>query len=44
MWRIRNNRELRELCQDVDIIADITTKRLEWIGYVVRMGQGRAVK
>jgi hypothetical protein len=35
---------LRELCQDLDVIADITKKRLKWIGYVVRMDQGRAVK
>jgi len=44
IWRIGNNQELRELCQGLDITKYITQKRLEWIGYVVRMGQGRAVK
>jgi len=44
MWRIRTNRGLRELCQDLDIIADIAKKRLKWMGYVVRMDKGRAVK
>jgi hypothetical protein len=24
MWKIRTNQELRELCQDIDVIADIT--------------------
>jgi hypothetical protein len=44
IWRIRNNQELSELCQDLHIITDITQKRWEWNGYVVKRGQGRAVK
>jgi hypothetical protein len=35
---------LSELYQDLDIITDITQKRWEWIGYVVKRGQGRPVK
>jgi hypothetical protein len=42
MWRIRTNQEMRKL--DLDIVADIKKKRLEWIGHVVRMYQGRTVK
>jgi hypothetical protein len=38
----RSDHELRELYKDLDIAVDI--KRLEWIGHVVRMDQGRAVK
>jgi hypothetical protein len=38
---IRINQELRELYKDLDILADIKKKRLEWIGHVVRMDQGR---
>jgi hypothetical protein len=44
MWRTRNNQKLRELYKNLDIIADIKRERLVWIGYAVRMGQGRTVK
>jgi len=42
IWRLRTNHEFRKLYKDLDIVADI--KRLEWIGHVVRMDQGRTVK
>jgi hypothetical protein len=32
MWRIRTNQELRELYEDLDIVADIKNKILGWIG------------
>jgi hypothetical protein len=35
---------LRELYEHLNIVADIKRKRLEWIGHVVRMYQGSAVK
>jgi hypothetical protein len=44
IWRIRINQELQELYKDVDIVAGIKKKRLEWIGHVVRMDHGRVVK
>jgi len=44
MWRIRTNKEMRELCKDLDIVADIKRKRSECIGHLVRMDQGRAFK
>jgi hypothetical protein len=44
IWRIRTNNKLRELYKDLHIVADIKKKRLEWIGLVVRMDQGRTVK
>jgi hypothetical protein len=46
IWGIKTNRELRELrvYKDLDIVADIRKKRLEWTGYVVTMDQGRTVK
>ena len=37
IWRIRNNQEFSELYKDLDIVADIKKKRLEWIGHVVRL-------
>ena len=42
--KIRTNQELRELYKDLDIVAGIKRKRLEWIGHVVRMDQGKSVK
>jgi len=41
IWIARTNQELRELYKDLDTAADIKKKRLEWIGHVVRMYQGR---
>jgi len=35
---------LRELYKDLDIVEGIKMKRLEWIGRVVRMVQGKTVK
>jgi hypothetical protein len=39
IWRIRTNKELRELYKDLDIVADIKKKRFEWMGHVARMDQ-----
>ena len=36
-WRIRSDQELRELCKDVDKVADIKKKRFQWTGHGVRM-------
>jgi len=44
VWRIGTNQELRELRKDLEIVGDIKKKRLEWIGHVVRMDQGRTDK
>ena len=35
---------MRELYKDLNIVADIKCKRLEWIEHVVRMNQGRTIK
>jgi hypothetical protein len=29
--------------KDLDTVTDIKNKRLKWVGYVVRMDQGRVV-
>jgi hypothetical protein len=42
-WRI-SDQELRQLYKDLDTVADIKKKRLEWVGPVVGMDQGRMVK
>ena len=44
IWRIRINQEIRELYRDADIVAGIEEKRLEWIGHVASLDQGRTVK
>ena len=37
MWGKRTDQQLKELCRDLDIVADLKKKILEWIGHVVRM-------
>jgi hypothetical protein len=44
IWRIKINQELRELYKDLDIVADIRKKRLQWTGHIVRMDQGRTAQ
>lgn len=43
-YRIRTNRELYELYEDVDIVKRITTQRLRWLGHVVRMDENSPAK
>lgn len=31
------------LCEDFDVLADITKKRLGWVGHIVRLDHGRVV-
>lgn len=44
MWRKRTAQEFRELYKDIDIVADIKGKRLEWTENLVRMDHGMAIK
>jgi hypothetical protein len=44
IWKVRTNQELRKLYKDLDTVAHINMKRLDWTGHVVRMNQGRTVK
>jgi hypothetical protein len=43
-WRSRNNNELMQLYDDLDIVSFIRISRLKWIGYVNRMDNKRKVK
>ena len=43
-WRIRGNQELRMLYEDLDTETDVKKKRLELIGPVARMDQGRKLR
>jgi hypothetical protein len=38
------NQELRKLYTDLDIVADIKKKMLEWMRHLGRMDHGRVVK
>ena len=44
IWRKRTDQQLRELRRNLDLVADIKKKKLEWNGHVVRMDQGWTLK
>jgi hypothetical protein len=44
VWQIRTNLELQNIYKDNNIISDIKTRRLEWLGHVVRMEDFRLAK
>jgi hypothetical protein len=41
IWRIRKNHELNELIGNSDIIRFIKSRRITWLGHVMRMDGGR---
>jgi hypothetical protein len=41
IWRIRKNRELNELMGNADIVRFIKSRRMAWLGHVMRMDGGR---
>ncbi|XP_054276782.1 trichohyalin-like [Macrosteles quadrilineatus] len=44
MWRIRKNRELRELYKEPDIVAIVKIRRLRWAGHVERREEESMLK
>jgi hypothetical protein len=44
IWRIRTNKELMALYQELDIIAEIKKARLRWLGHVERCQEDRVIK
>jgi hypothetical protein len=44
IWRIRKNHELNELKGNADIVRFIKSRRMAWLGYVMRMDGGRMPK
>ena len=43
-WRIRKNRELRQLYTSTDIVACVRTNRLRWYGHVMRRSPETTIK
>ena len=43
-WRIRTNKELHNLYQDIDLVTLIKTQRIKWLGHVNRMQNCRKPK
>jgi hypothetical protein len=44
IWRIRTNKEVMALYQELDTVADIKKARLRWFGHVERMSEDRVIK
>jgi hypothetical protein len=44
IWRIRTNKELMALYQELDIVAEIKKARLRWLGHVEMMSEDRVIK
>jgi hypothetical protein len=42
-WRKLHNGELHNLYSSPDIIRQIKSRRMRWVGHVARMGEGRNV-
>jgi hypothetical protein len=42
-WRKLNNEELHNLYSSPDIIRQIKSRRMRWVGHVARMGEERKV-
>jgi len=40
-WRIRKNHELKELMGNANILRFIKSRRMAWVGHVMRMDGGR---
>jgi len=43
-WRIGMNRELNELIENADIVRFINSRRIAWLGHVIRMDEKRTPK
>jgi hypothetical protein len=43
LWRKLHNDELNSLHSSVNIVRVIKSRRLQWVGHVAHMGEGRGV-
>jgi hypothetical protein len=44
IWRIRTNKELMALYQELDKVGEIKKARLRWVGHVERLPEVRVIK
>jgi hypothetical protein len=44
IWRIRTNKQLMALYQELDIVVEIKKARLRWFGHVEMMSEDRVIK
>jgi hypothetical protein len=44
IWRIRTNKGLMALYQELDTVAEIKKARLRWLGHVETMSEDRVIK
>jgi hypothetical protein len=44
LWRIRMNHELNDLTKNADIVRYVKSKRMAWLGHVMRMEGERIPK
>jgi hypothetical protein len=44
IWRIRTNKKLMALYQELNIVAEIKKARLRWLGHVERMSEDKVIK
>jgi hypothetical protein len=44
IWRIRTNKELMTLYQELDVVAEIKKAELRWLGHTERMSEDRVIK
>jgi hypothetical protein len=44
LWRIRMNYELNDLIKSADIVRLAKSKRMAWLGHVMRMEENRTPK
>jgi hypothetical protein len=44
IWKIRTNKELTELYNNSNIVAKIRSRRIAWLGHLIRIDQGQVVK
>uniref|UniRef100_A0A8D8QY66 Endonuclease-reverse transcriptase n=1 Tax=Cacopsylla melanoneura TaxID=428564 RepID=A0A8D8QY66_9HEMI len=44
IWRIRKNKEIRDLFNEPDIIAKIRSRRMRWSGHILRRNSDSLIK
>jgi hypothetical protein len=44
IWKIRTNKELIELYNNPDIVAEVRSRKIAWLRHSIKTGQGQMVK